>query len=359
MHLPIPLVVLYAGLAGTLLALGVAAATNGWSLRVFCLLALRLAIGWHFLFEGLHKIHSHAVGVTDTNKPFTSEFYFAAAEGPFGEQMRRDYLGDPAAKNAARLTPKRAVGAAEFAQMPPHARAELCPDAAAAEITAGLTDPVLGNVEAAKALFAAWVHGATTRDSKVKFVTGDVPLTAPERLAHIERLRRDVAAVRARDREHLGGGYGIEVKTAAGARTDLQTAQADLAKDTDALIAELNTLAGKEAGKAEKPTLERKIETIDLLTRWGITAIGAGLLLGLFTRVWCVAGAGFLILTYLSHPTVPWLPLPPMTEGNPLYVNKNLVEALGLLALATFPSGRWLGLDALLPRFGRRRPATV
>ena len=51
---------LYAGLAGT--APGADRRhrdQNGWSLRVFFLLALRLAIGWHFLFEGLHKIHSH------------------------------------------------------------------------------------------------------------------------------------------------------------------------------------------------------------------------------------------------------------------------------------------------------------
>ena len=43
-------------------------------------------------------------------------------------------------------------------------------------------------------------------------------------------------------------------------------------------------------------------------------------------------------------------PLPPGTEGNPLFINKNLIEALALLALAAHPTGRWLGLDALVHR---------
>ena len=32
-----------------------------------------MAIGWHFLFEGLGKIQSHYIGPTETNRPFTSE----------------------------------------------------------------------------------------------------------------------------------------------------------------------------------------------------------------------------------------------------------------------------------------------
>ena len=105
---PIPLPVVYAGLAGCLLALIVATYQQNWSLRVFFLLALRLAIGWHFAFEGLHKINSHLVGPTETNRPFTSEPYFAAAEGPFGDYMRRKYLGDPGAAIAAKL--RRSAG---------------------------------------------------------------------------------------------------------------------------------------------------------------------------------------------------------------------------------------------------------
>jgi len=66
------------------------------------------------------------------------------------------------------------------------------------------------------------------------------------------------------------------------------------------------------------------------------------------------------VMTYLAHPTVPWLPLPPGTEGSPLFINKNLVMAFGLLVVLAHPTGRWLGLDALLGRVvfgsGRQSP---
>ena len=71
---------------------------------------------------------------------------------------------------------------------------------------------------------------------------------------------------------------------------------------------------------------------------------------GLFTRVACVLAAGFLVMTYLAHPPFPWYPLPPNTEGNPVFINKNVIEALALLALACYPTGRWLGLDAIVLR---------
>jgi hypothetical protein len=69
-------------------------------------------------------------------------------------------------------------------------------------------------------------------------------------------------------------------------------------------------------------------------------------------------------MTYLAVTAFPWLPVPPNTEGNYYYVNKNAIELLALLVLATVPSGRWLGLDALLhwfrtALFGRPRPSAV
>jgi uncharacterized membrane protein YphA (DoxX/SURF4 family) len=53
---------------------------NIWA--CFFLVALRLAIGWHFFIEGLHKIHTHQVGLTATNTPWTSEGFFRAGYGP-------------------------------------------------------------------------------------------------------------------------------------------------------------------------------------------------------------------------------------------------------------------------------------
>ena len=67
------------------------------------LVLLRLAIGWHFLFEGLHKLDSFVRGETTTNKPFSSAGYFREAPGPLASEMRQ-FVGDPDDKALARLT---------------------------------------------------------------------------------------------------------------------------------------------------------------------------------------------------------------------------------------------------------------
>ncbi len=396
MNLLIPVAVVYAGLAGVLLALIVATAQNKWQWRVFFLLALRLAIGWHFLFEGLHKVQSEYIGVTDTNRVFTSEPYFAVAEGPLGEELRRQYIGDPEATYTDRLKQSEPMTPDEFRKLPLDRQAELChPDvakelssmgaenstaadaeagrekAAHAALPDGSTDAekkakkdakdkadaaeyraaVLRNeAKQLRAAYARWVYGVDRIEAKVGYVTGGegaLQFTAPERLHYIGLLQKELDEYTARQKYNLGTGNGIEQARTKKAQTDLQTAKAELANDSLAFVKDLKKAAGIDAKEEPK---EKPIKRIDWLTRWGITLIGAGLLIGLFTRVWCLAGAGFLVMTYLSHPTVPWLPLPPGTEGNPLFINKNLIEALALIALAVHPTGRWLGLDALVHR---------
>jgi len=354
MTLPIPPAVLYAGLAGVLLSLIVATAMNGWQCRVFVILALRLAIGWLFLFEGLNKLNSFAVGPTDSNKVFTSAPYFAAAEGPLGDYMRKKYLGDPEKTYTERLAKKKPVTPAAFEKLPLTEQAALCPDAAA-ELLSG-DDAEKSN--RAKAAFAAWVYGADTREAKVDLVSGDIPLTADERLAGIALLQKEYDALTAREKEGLGGVY-YEKERRKKLKTVLLKAKTDLAADTDKFLADSLATLGVTVPPAEKP-----IEQLDYLTAWTITLVGAGLLAGLFTKLWALVGFGFLVMTYLAHPTVPWLPLPPGTEGSPLFINKNLVMAFGLLVVLAHPTGRWLGLDALLDRivFGngvKASPATA
>ena len=338
--LALPQSIIYAGLVGVLISLIVATAQQRWELRVFFLLTLRIAIGWHFLFEGLHKVHSRYIGVTETNRVFTSEPYFAAGEGPLAEQMRKDYLGDPVAIYTARLTQPKPMTPEEFKKLPVEEQAKLCPEFVAKELQSEDPKQRLNTHSA----FAGWVYGTTGRDTKVKYVSGDVAMTGPQRLKHIEILEKEFKGLEERQSAHMGRGDGVELGKTKTARTELLAAKNDLAKDTDAFINELRKDLGLEPMKADG---KEKMKELDKMTAYAITAIGACILFGLFTPLACVAGAGFLAMTYLTHPTVPWLSLPPMTEGNPLFVNKNIIEALALLAIAVHPTGRWMGLDAL------------
>ncbi len=86
----------------------------------------------------------------------------------------------------------------------------------------------------------------------------------------------------------------------------------------------------------------------DWIVKWGITVVGFCLLAGLLTRLACVAGAGFLLMFFLAMPPLPGWPDSPRAEGHYLFINKNVIEMLALLTLATTASGRWVGLDGLL-----------
>ncbi len=102
------------------------------------------------------------------------------------------------------------------------------------------------------------------------------------------------------------------------------------------------------------------IDWSDFLVKWGITLTGAFLLLGLLTRTSCVAGAGLLLMFFLAMPPLPGLPESPRSEGHYLFINKNIIEMLALLTLATTRSGRWAGLDGLFqfccPRRWKKTP---
>jgi len=487
--------IVYAGLGGTLLALIIATAQNKWQWKVFFLLALRLAIGWHFLFEGLHKIHSHVVGPTETNRPFSSEPYFKEAPGPLGARMRA-IAGDPQVVIDSKVKAKSDITPGKFRDLKPEDQAALCPESVSKDLTT-FGEKVSGtNVEGAKLKYARWVYGVEGRDTKIKFVTGDVSFTGPQRIAHLEMLKKEVDEADERRSDGLGNGYGTDTKKTQATKSEYLAAVSELAKDAESFIVDLKkwmiavmmaeraaspdveygdpkavdaetklatilptsppetvnyetipapireiwdryyrefvsvyALSDKEKAKVEEAFAERKqrfvnwyfgreevmgapkpgsgfeklvkdykdakpekksdarkalvagldakfdelktslaaavpadntvkqaieptvvspIARMDKMTMWAITMFGACLLLGLFTRVNCVLAAGFLIMTYLTHPPFPWYTQPPGTEGNPVFINKNVIECLALLSLACLPTGRWLGLDAVI-----------
>ncbi len=85
----------------------------------------------------------------------------------------------------------------------------------------------------------------------------------------------------------------------------------------------------------------------------GLTIAGCCLMLGLFTRLSALAGAALITLYYMCMPPWPGLPASPMAEGHYFIVNKNLIEIIALLMIASSGVGRWFGLDGLLAPIGR------
>lgn len=94
---------------------------------------------------------------------------------------------------------------------------------------------------------------------------------------------------------------------------------------------------------AETPVL---LQVADVLNIWGLTFVGLALVFGVLPRLAPMLGITLLLLYYLSNP--PFVGLRGVAgEGSYLLVNKNLVEAVALLALMCVPRGRMYGLDSL------------
>jgi uncharacterized membrane protein YphA (DoxX/SURF4 family) len=322
---------------------------------IFWLVLLRLAIGWHLFYEGMNKFHSHRIGTTSASKPFNSESYFKESHGPFAGLIKSQ-LPDADEKVKAKLTLAPAgEGVPAHQRLSPLLVADLNAyfDRFVAHygVDRATFEPVLTQ---AKDQAAAWL-ATNAKASKRTFSTGsaDIQQTVPERIACYEAK---LAAVN----EALSRGWalGQDVDKAR-----LVTLKADARTAKQVLVDDLNSILA-DTGKAltDKLTPEQKakgavpppwLTLLDFMNYSTIALLmcsGACLLLGFCTRPMCIAAAGFLVLTYLAVPAFPWLPVPPNQEGNYLYVNKNVVEFLALLALASLPSGRWFGLDALFVR---------
>ena len=96
----------------------------------------------------------------------------------------------------------------------------------------------------------------------------------------------------------------------------------------------------------------KRIEQLAFLLTWSLFGIGLCLMLGLFTRPAALAGAGFMLFVVMSQPSYPGVyPLDPPQLGHALLVNKDFVEMIALLVIASTSLGRWTGLDFFIHNF--------
>jgi uncharacterized membrane protein YphA (DoxX/SURF4 family) len=336
------------------------------------LVLLRLVIGWHILVEGVEKLESFYRGPTETKKPWTSETYLREATGPLAGYFR-DLVGDPDKLTLARATllPEEA-GRSLADRLPPALAAEWDDYARRLAAHYKVEGEQLTRLKEVlrdqKAEAAQWLATAVKPVVKA-FPSGSVTVeqSVPERLADYQAKLAELRDLL--ERELPSFEQPVAKARLAALKAEVARVRTGLTDDlkdlTDRMKAKLQTVLTPEQkqlpafDEQARPWYEpRRIELIDRSVAYGLTAVGLGLLLGLFTRTACLGGALFLLLFYLAMPALPGVPDNPRAEGHYLFVNKNIIEMVALLALATVPSGRWLGLDGLLHYLGpgRRRP---
>lgn len=142
----------------------------------------------------------------------------------------------------------------------------------------------------------------------------------------------------------------------------IQAKRAELVGPIRALDAELkgdakDLLNPNQLARGGVPPDRTPLWQADMATIAGLLVLGALLILGLGTRLAALAGAVMLVMFYLPVPPWPGVYLPPEATGpeHSFIINKNLIEAFALLAIAALPSGSWFGLDGIIRYIFRRR----
>ncbi len=141
--------------------------------------------------------------------------------------------------------------------------------------------------------------------------------------------------------DHLGKNWG-----------EIQEKKAKLSGPVDALTAELHAAAFDVLTTDQQravPFPKTSVNLVNMATIWTLIILGSLMIVGLFTRLASLGSAGLLLMFYLAMPPWPGIPEAPGPEHS-MIVNKNLIEVFACLAFAFLPSGRWLGLDALIRR---------
>ncbi len=308
------------------------------------LILLRLVIGWHFLFEGLHKIHS-----LYSPKPFSSEIYFRESSGPLGKFMK-GFLPDPDAELIVKLDEKSITNEWNSTFKNFTSSYQLTPEqtkSAEEILEKDLKKTKEWLAEGKKEIEIPSPDGKPGGTLKINYTTPQWISYYKSKIDELEKIRTD-------DRSWYLGKELDKARIAA-TKAEIAKGRKELGDDYESQRNSFNSdlqklLTSEQKSKTikideKKPTF---IHWINLMTIFGITAIGIGLFLGLFTRVACLGGIAFLAMTYLTIPPFPWLPVPPLNEGNYVFINKNMVEMFGMIVLFTTNSGRWFGLDAIL-----------
>jgi uncharacterized membrane protein YphA (DoxX/SURF4 family) len=310
----------------------------------FFLVTLRLAIGWHILFEGLDKFYSPT---------WSSEAYLREAVGPLAPTFR-DLAGDGL---LARLTPAPGNSFPEaldhdwqtyFDKFQRHYPLS--------EEQSAQTKTVF---DQARSKTKTWLLSSTERVKLSSPLPPPVQVdkTVAARIKDLQHYEQTARTIEEEDLPVFGSVVHAKLLEAKKEANSIRASlKADLAKQTAEMrraLREKLTPEQKEmplpAETVSWPVSEwGQLEWANALVMYGLLVVGLCLLAGVLTRTACLAGALFLLMFYLAMPSLPDWPASPRLEGHYLYINKTFIEMLALLTLATTRSGRWFGLDALL-----------
>ncbi len=275
---------------------------------VVALVALRLGIGWHFYKEGVKKFEGDKYG----QKKFTSLYFLQSAKGPLADFYQS-------------MIPDR------------YGRERLSLDGTV-QYWSNYKDRAAGHFgfdekqrERAEALIRTYT-------GRMKNFLNDAEGDLSEYFLEVDRLQQE----RKSDTRKIP----FQRDRIAAKEAELRGKVGGWLKDVDTLSAQLQAdlyeIATPDQRKRGQIAIsDRGAPLADTLVKYTVLGIGVLLVLGLFSRLACLAGIGFLLSVISTQP--PWVP-----GAETSYFYYQMVEVLALIVLIAFAAGRFAGLDYVI-----------
>jgi uncharacterized membrane protein YphA (DoxX/SURF4 family) len=309
---------------------------------------LRIAIGWHFFYEGLHKF--------DPAEGFSAKGFLGIAKGPTAEL----YYGMlPDLDGLQRL---------EIASVKDAKGKEQKTFIAYENAWNKFYDQFLKKHELNEKqqkdvadIFSRYLESLRNGASDVEKDINAFRESKERYEETKQTLRNDTAFEQKRrwdDMMKYRGEAGTWIAMLDGMSDGLQS---DLARIVSPQLA---GESGKIITEPERgylkffpnPCVQRQMRALDLAVMYGLSAIGLCMILGICNRLACLGGAVFLVNVILTSYPVPGVYPPlPTAVGNFMFISKDTVELLAMLFLASIPAGRWAGLDYFLWHYGGKQ----
>jgi uncharacterized membrane protein YphA (DoxX/SURF4 family) len=339
---------------------------------VICVVLLRICIGWHFFYEGIHKF--------DPAANFSSKSLLGIAKGPTAELF---YWMLPDINGTQRLVideidveSKTTKDGKEVVKTEKRKTFSAYEKAWDIYYKKFLSKHKLDNVEAKKldpkeadekAADAALIKSNQKYEIELIYnrylesLRTGAELQEKDILASqaslkryqekIKTIRNETAFEKKRRWDEMMK-YRAESEAWIATLDKLGNAlQSDLARVIDPQFAgeKGNIITKPEKAWIPNPVEPSQMKLLDLAVTYGLSALGLCLIIGFFTRLAALGGIVFLICVILTTWPVPgYYPPLPSSIGNFLFVSKDTVELAGLLIIAIIGAGRWGGLDFYL-----------
>ncbi|MDR2439824.1 MAG: hypothetical protein LBE12_10705 [Planctomycetaceae bacterium] len=314
-------------------------------IAVVLIVLLRIAIGWHFFYEGLHKF--------DPAEGFSAKGFLGVAKGPTAELY---YEMLPDLDGLQRLE----IGSVKDDKEKEHKTFIVYEIAWNEFYNRFLKKHALNEKQQKEAanIFNRYLESLRNGATDIEKDVNAFKESKKRYKETKQTLRNDTAFEQKRRWDAM-----MKYRSEAGTWIDMLDGMSNgLQSDLARLVSpQLAGESGKIITEPERgylkyfpnPCVQSQMRAMDLAVMYGLSAIGLCMILGICNRLACLGGAIFLVNVILTTYPVPGVyPSLPTAVGNFMFVSKDAIELIAMLFLASIPAGRWAGLDYFLWHYG-------